>query len=117
MKIVTTSLKGFGGMTVIPKGTVELLLTLGTYPTSVVILMSFLIVKTPMEYNAIYNRPLLNTISAIPSTYYKFIKCTINQGIEYANGDWQALRKYYVDSIQEKSSSSVMMLDVEPPKR
>lgn len=58
LKAVSTSLQGFGGATVIPEGVVELPVTLGTYPTSVVILINFLVIKTSVVYNAIYGRPL-----------------------------------------------------------
>ncbi|XP_022843353.1 uncharacterized protein LOC111366904 [Olea europaea var. sylvestris] len=56
---------------VILEGTVELPITLGTHPTTVVIVASFLVVKTPMAYNAIYSRLLLNVAGAIPSTYHQ----------------------------------------------
>lgn len=46
LKIITTHLQGFEGMTV-PKEIIELSVMLGTYPTSVVILMRFLVLKTP----------------------------------------------------------------------
>ncbi|XP_022858608.1 uncharacterized protein LOC111379468 [Olea europaea var. sylvestris] len=74
LKVVTTPLQGFGGATVIPEGTVELSVTLGTYPVTVVIVTNFLVVKTPMAYNAIYGRPLLNAASAVPSTYHQIMK-------------------------------------------
>lgn len=43
----------YGRVAVIPEGTVELPVTLGTYPTGVMILAKFLVAKTPMAYNAI----------------------------------------------------------------
>ncbi|KAL2475698.1 Uncharacterized protein Adt_36434 [Abeliophyllum distichum] len=60
LRSVTTHLQGFGGATVIPEGTIELSVTLGTYPASITIVTKFLVVKTHMAYNAIYGRPLLN---------------------------------------------------------
>lgn len=66
LEMVTTLLQGFRGATVIPEGTVELPITLGTYLTIVVILTSFLVVKTPIAYNAIYGQPLLNAAGAVP---------------------------------------------------
>ncbi|XP_022867929.1 uncharacterized protein LOC111387585 [Olea europaea var. sylvestris] len=54
LKMVTTPLLGFGGARVIPEGTVEFSVTLGTYLATVVIVTNFLVVKTPMAYNAIY---------------------------------------------------------------
>ncbi|XP_022849864.1 uncharacterized protein LOC111371950 [Olea europaea var. sylvestris] len=116
LKTVTTSLQGFGGATVILEGTVDLSVTLGTYPTTVVIVASFLAIKTPMAYNVIYGRPLLNAVEAIPSTYHKVMKFPTNRGVDCVRGDQQASRKCYVDSISIKGAPSVMMLEVEPLK-
>ncbi|KAL2534459.1 Uncharacterized protein Adt_07810 [Abeliophyllum distichum] len=74
IKPVTTPLHGFGGATVIPEGTIELLVTLGTYPASVVIMTSFLLVKAHMAYNAISGRPLLNAARAVIYTYHQVLK-------------------------------------------
>ncbi|KAL2480127.1 Uncharacterized protein Adt_33093 [Abeliophyllum distichum] len=69
IKPVTTPLHGFGGATVIPDGTIQLPMTLGTYPTSVVIMTSFLLVKAPMAYNVFYGHPLLNAARAVGLWY------------------------------------------------
>ncbi|XP_022883333.1 uncharacterized protein LOC111400126 [Olea europaea var. sylvestris] len=116
LKTVNTPLQGFGGVTVILEGTMELPVTLSTYPTAVVIVTSFLIVKTPMAYNAIYGRPLLNADGAIPSTYHQVMKFPTSWGIGCVRGDQQASRKCYVDSISVKGTPSIMMLEIEPPK-
>ncbi|XP_022843447.1 uncharacterized protein LOC111367002 [Olea europaea var. sylvestris] len=47
LTMVTTPLQGFGGATVISEGTVELPVTLDTYPATMVIVTNFLVVKTP----------------------------------------------------------------------
>lgn len=65
-----TPLQGFIGATMIPDETVELRITLGTYSTTELMMTSFLVVKILMSYNAIYGQPLLNTASAVPSTYH-----------------------------------------------
>ncbi|KAL2533610.1 Uncharacterized protein Adt_06961 [Abeliophyllum distichum] len=70
LRLVTTLLQGFGGATVTPEGTIELPVTLGTYLASITIVTKFLVVKTPMAYNAIYGRPLLNAAGAVVSTYH-----------------------------------------------
>ncbi|CAI9759472.1 unnamed protein product [Fraxinus pennsylvanica] len=100
LKAVSTPLLGFRGATVIPEGVVELPVTLGTYPVRVVILMNFLVVKTPMTYNAIYGRPLLNAAGANPSTYYQVMKFSTSRGVGCVKGDQQFSRKCYVNSIQ-----------------
>ncbi|XP_022883252.1 uncharacterized protein LOC111400002 [Olea europaea var. sylvestris] len=93
LKMVTTSLQGLGGATVIPEGTVELSVTLGMYSATVVIVTNFLVVKTPMAYNAIYGRPLLNAVGAVPSTYHQVMKFPTSRGNGSVRGDQQASRK------------------------
>ncbi|XP_022865363.1 uncharacterized protein LOC111385218 [Olea europaea var. sylvestris] len=93
---------GFGRATVIPEGTVELPVTLGIYPTAMVIVVSFLVVKTLMAYNAIYGRPLLNVTGAILSTYQQVMKFPTSRGIGCLRGDQEASKKCYVDNILVK---------------
>ncbi|KAL2525695.1 Uncharacterized protein Adt_10749 [Abeliophyllum distichum] len=87
IKLVTTPLHGFGGATVIPEGTIKLLVTLGTYPASVVIMTSFLLVKDPMAYNLIYGHPLLNATRALVSTYRQVMKFSTSRGVGCVRGD------------------------------
>ncbi|XP_022875681.1 uncharacterized protein LOC111394141 [Olea europaea var. sylvestris] len=81
LKIVTTPLQGFRGATVISERTVELPVTLSTYPIAVIIVASFLVIKISMAYNEIYNRPLLNVARAIPSTYHRVMKFSTTRGV------------------------------------
>ncbi|KAL2467122.1 Ribonuclease H [Abeliophyllum distichum] len=113
IKHVTTPLHGFGGATVIPEGTIELPVTLGTYPASVIIMTSFILVKAPMAYNAIYGRLLLNAARAVVSTHHQVMKFPTSRGVGCVRGDQQVSRRCYVDSISIKNT--VMMLDLERP--
>ncbi|KAL2470319.1 Uncharacterized protein Adt_38455 [Abeliophyllum distichum] len=113
IKPVTTPLHGFGGATVIPEGTIELPVTLDTYPASVIIMTSFILVKAPMAYNAIYGRPLLNAARAVVSTHHQVMKFPTSRGVGCVRGDQQVSRRCYVDSISIKNT--VMMLDLERP--
>ncbi|XP_022872613.1 uncharacterized protein LOC111391599 [Olea europaea var. sylvestris] len=115
-KMVTTSLQGFRGATVIPKGTVKLPITLGTYPATVVIVTNFLVVKTPIVYNIIYGRPLLNVDGAVSSTHHQIMKFPTSREVGSVQEDQHASRKCYVDSIQAKGSPPIKMLDVELPR-
>ncbi|KAL2526109.1 Uncharacterized protein Adt_11163 [Abeliophyllum distichum] len=113
IKPVTAPLHGFGGVTIIPEGTIELPVTLGTYPASVVIMTSFLLVKAPIAYNAIYGRPLLNASRAVVFTYHQVMKFPTSRRVGCVRGDQQALKRCYVDNILIKNT--VMMLDLEQP--
>ncbi|KAL2455272.1 Uncharacterized protein Adt_47359 [Abeliophyllum distichum] len=114
IKNVTPPLYEFVGATIIPEGAIELPVTLGTYPTSVVIMTNFLLVKAPMAYNVIYGCPLLNAARAVVFVYYQLMKFSTSRGVGCVRGDQQASRRCYVDSILLKNT--VMMLDFEQPK-
>ncbi|KAL2480663.1 Uncharacterized protein Adt_33629 [Abeliophyllum distichum] len=72
---------------------------------------SFLLVKAPMAYNAIYGYPLLNAARAVVSTYHQVMKFSTSRGVGCVRGDQQASRRCYVDSISIKNT--IMMLDLE----
>ncbi|KAL0352561.1 UNVERIFIED_CONTAM: hypothetical protein Scaly_1644800 [Sesamum calycinum] len=65
---VDTSLYGFAGEVVHPRGMVSLRLTLGTTPLWKTCLLKFLVVDIPSAYNVILGRPTLNAFRAIIST-------------------------------------------------
>ncbi|KAL2226722.1 UNVERIFIED_CONTAM: hypothetical protein Sindi_2030900 [Sesamum indicum] len=71
---VNTSLYGFAGEVVHPKGIVSLPLTLGTGVGQRTCLLRFLVVDTPSAYNVILGRPTLNAFQAVISTYHMKIK-------------------------------------------
>lgn len=57
LKTMITTIQDFGGTTMIPKGTLELLVTLGTYLMFVVIMTSFLVFKTPINLSSDHEVP------------------------------------------------------------
>ncbi|KAL2460458.1 Uncharacterized protein Adt_43878 [Abeliophyllum distichum] len=71
---VITPLHRIGRAIIVPEEIIELIVTLGTYPASIVIMTSFLLVKAHTVYNVIYGRPLLNTARLVVSTYHPVVK-------------------------------------------
>ncbi|KAL0433274.1 UNVERIFIED_CONTAM: hypothetical protein Slati_2661700 [Sesamum latifolium] len=57
---VNTSLYGFAGEVVHPRGLISLPLTLGIGPTQKTCILKFLVVDVPSAYNVILGRPTLN---------------------------------------------------------
>ncbi|KAL0416428.1 UNVERIFIED_CONTAM: hypothetical protein Slati_3474700 [Sesamum latifolium] len=57
---VNTSLYGFTGEVVHPRGLISLPLTLGTGPAQRTCVLKFLVVDVPSAYNVILGRPILN---------------------------------------------------------
>ncbi|XP_022845324.1 uncharacterized protein LOC111368326 [Olea europaea var. sylvestris] len=92
LKAVKTPPQGFGGEVIILEGIVELPLTLGTGNTQVTEIIPFQVVNTPMAYNIILGRPLLNKIRAIVLTFHLAMKFPTGHGIGVVRGDQTAAR-------------------------
>ncbi|XP_022894014.1 uncharacterized protein LOC111408496 [Olea europaea var. sylvestris] len=71
---VVANFEGFGGGVIIPEGIVKLPLTLGFGNIQVMEITPFQVVNTPMAYNIILGRPLLNKIQAIVSIFHLAMK-------------------------------------------
>ncbi|KAL0420909.1 UNVERIFIED_CONTAM: hypothetical protein Slati_3113800 [Sesamum latifolium] len=71
---VNTSLYGFAGKVVHPRGMASLLLTLGAGVAQRTYMLKFLVVDVPSAYNIILGRPTLNAFQAVISTYHMKIK-------------------------------------------
>ncbi|KAL0409684.1 UNVERIFIED_CONTAM: hypothetical protein Sradi_1902800 [Sesamum radiatum] len=78
---VNTSLYGFAGEVVHPRGMVSLPLTMGKGTTRKTCLLKFLVVDVPSAYNVIPGRPMLNTFQAVVSTYHMKIKFPTPGGV------------------------------------
>ncbi|XP_022897729.1 uncharacterized protein LOC111411427 [Olea europaea var. sylvestris] len=78
---------GFGGGVIIPEGIVELPFTLGSGNIQVTEFTPFQVDNTPMAYNIILGRPLLNKIQAIVSTFHLAMKFPTSHGIGVLGGD------------------------------
>ncbi|KAL0336472.1 UNVERIFIED_CONTAM: hypothetical protein Sradi_4859100 [Sesamum radiatum] len=78
LEVVETSLYGFTGDVVHPRGMVSLPLTLGTTPLQKTCLLKFLVVDIPSAYNVILGRPMLNTFRAMISMYHMKIKFPVS---------------------------------------
>ncbi|KAL0458848.1 UNVERIFIED_CONTAM: hypothetical protein Slati_0512000 [Sesamum latifolium] len=81
LEAVDTSLYGFAGEVVHPRGMISLPLTLGTFPLRKTYLLKFLVVDIPSAYNIILGRPTLNAFRAIISTYHMKIKFSVIGGV------------------------------------
>ncbi|GAV68190.1 hypothetical protein CFOL_v3_11693, partial [Cephalotus follicularis] len=72
--------------------------------------MTFLVVDTPIPYNAIVGRPGLNLMEAIVSTRHLLMKFTTRFGVGEVRGDQQAARQCYKTAISELRG------DIEPER-
>ncbi|KAL0395198.1 UNVERIFIED_CONTAM: hypothetical protein Slati_4486000 [Sesamum latifolium] len=98
---VNTSLYGFTGEVVHPRGMVSLPLTMGRGTMQKTCLLKFLVVDLPSAYNVILGRPMLNTFQAVISTYHMKIKFPTPGGVGEVQEDPLQSRKCYVEAIRK----------------
>ncbi|XP_022876946.1 uncharacterized protein LOC111395176 [Olea europaea var. sylvestris] len=113
LKAVKTPLQGFGNGVIILEGIVELPLTLGSGNTQVTEITPFQVVNTPMAYNIILGRPLLNKIQAIVSTLHLAMKFPTGHGIGVVREDQTAARQCYVTSIRGMNIDVMQLSNLE----
>jgi len=71
----------FGGMKVLPVGTISLPVVVGSYPRQINKEVNFLIVDYSSSYNAIIGQPTLNSWRVATFTYHFFVKFPTKYGI------------------------------------
>lgn len=97
---IGTDLIGFTGDRLIPKGYIEMQITLGTNSLKRTENAKFTVVEIPSAYNIILGKPTLNTFGAVVSTPHlvmKFFHST--NRVVAVRGDQRAARKCYNISL------------------
>ncbi|KAL0430967.1 UNVERIFIED_CONTAM: hypothetical protein Sradi_0722700 [Sesamum radiatum] len=112
---VNTSLYGFVGEVVHPRGMISLPLRLGTGPTRKTFMLTFFVVDIPSDYNAILGRPTVNAFQAIIFMYHMKIKFPTPEGVGEVQGDPLQSRKYYVEAIRKQQKRSLTEVLKEAP--
>jgi hypothetical protein len=92
-------LVGFAGEQVMPLGSIELQVTVGSSPTQKTIPIRFLIVDQPSAYNAIFGRTAQAELKAITSIPHLKMKFPTNDGVGEVRGEQKAARKCYNVSL------------------
>ncbi|KAL0405124.1 UNVERIFIED_CONTAM: hypothetical protein Slati_3826300 [Sesamum latifolium] len=116
---VNTSLYGFAGEVVHPRGLISLPLTLGTWRTRRTCILKFLVVDVPSAYNVILGRPTLNAFQAVISMYHMKIKFPTLGGIGEVQGDPLQSRRCYVEAVRkgQKRNSNEILKEAPSSKR
>ena len=94
------SLLGFGGTKVFPLGAITLSVTAGDYPQQITKDVTFLVVDYSSAYNAILERPTLNSWKAVTSTYHLMIKFPTEYGVGELQGNQIAARECYIAMLE-----------------
>ncbi|KAL0448709.1 UNVERIFIED_CONTAM: hypothetical protein Slati_1427300 [Sesamum latifolium] len=98
---VNTSLYGFAGEVVHPRGMISLPLTLGAGTTRKTCMLKFLVVDVPSAYNVILGRPTLTAFQAVISIYHMKIKFSTPGGVGEVQGDHLQSRKCYIEAVHK----------------
>ncbi|XP_059654529.1 uncharacterized protein LOC132301280 [Cornus florida] len=104
-------LVGFTGDKVYPLGAVIFLVTAGTSPKQVTVMVNFLVVDCPSVYNVILGRATLNSMRAITSTYHLLMRFPTEHGVGELRGDQSIARECYVASLKEKRQQEALIVD------
>ncbi|KAL0454686.1 UNVERIFIED_CONTAM: hypothetical protein Slati_0807800 [Sesamum latifolium] len=104
---VNSSLYGFAGEVVHPRGMISLLLTLKMEPTQKIRVLKFLVVDVSSAYNVILGRFTLNALQAIISLYHMKIKFSTLGGVQKVRGDPLQSRKCYVEAVRKGQKRSL----------
>ncbi|KAL0462009.1 UNVERIFIED_CONTAM: hypothetical protein Slati_0088500 [Sesamum latifolium] len=98
---VNTSLYGFAGEVVHPRGMISLPLTMGAGTTRKTCMLKFLVVDVPSAYNVILGRPTLTAFQAVISIYHMKIKFPNPGGVGEVQSDHLRSRKCYVEAVRK----------------
>ena len=98
--LVNAPLVGFGEMRVFPNSDVTLSITVGDYPQQITKEVTFLVVDCWSAYNAILERPTLNSWKAVTSTYHLMIKFPTDYGVGELCGNQVAARECYIAMLE-----------------
>ena len=97
---MTSLLYGFIGDSVIPEGTIKLVVTLGETPRTVTVRIDFPVVKCPLAFNGVLGRPLLKALKAAMSIHCLTIKFPTTARIGQVQGRQCDSRECYHKSLE-----------------
>ena len=82
----TSSLYGFTGDYVIPRGKIKLVVIVGEYLRISTMMTEFLVVDCPSTFNGVIGIPLLKALKAVTSIYHLMMKFSTVKGNRQVRG-------------------------------
>ena len=104
-------LVGFEGTRVLPLGVITLSVVVGDYPQQITKDVTFLVINCSSAYNAILERPTLNSWKAVISTYHLMIKFPTDYGVGELRGNQVAVRECYVAMMEIDDHLQAMSIE------
>jgi hypothetical protein len=104
-------LVGFTSDKICPVGIITLPITVDTYPKQISKTVDFLVVNCPSAYNTIIERPTLNWLRAVTSTYHFLLKFPTEHGIGEVRGDQITVRECYLASLGAEGENQTMTIE------
>ena len=111
LRLMYSPLVGFGGTKVQLMGTITLPMVVGAHPQQVTRDVNFLVVDCSSSYNAIIERPTLNSWKAVTSTYHLSVKFPTEYRVGEVQGDQLATRECYFAMLA--MDEQVQMMNIE----
>ena len=96
----TSPLYGFTGNSVIPEGTIKLVITLGEPPWAVTVVINFFAMKCSLAFNEVLGRPLLRALKAVTSIHCLTMKFPTAAGIGQVRGRQHDSKECYSKSLK-----------------
>ncbi|XP_064950571.1 uncharacterized protein LOC135611986 [Musa acuminata AAA Group] len=96
---LASSLTGFMGDFVSPLETTLLPITIGEEPRTETIMTTFIVVDLPSAYNVILDRPTLNKLKAVISTYHHALKFLTSSRVGVVRSDPKESRQCYLTAV------------------
>ncbi|TXG52679.1 hypothetical protein EZV62_021848 [Acer yangbiense] len=99
MHLAHTPLFGFTRDSTVPKGIIELPITVGQHLRTIMRMVNFLVVDIPSAYNKEIGRPGLSGIKVVASIYHLCMKFPTAYGIRIVKGSQKEARDCYNTAI------------------
>ncbi|XP_064987292.1 uncharacterized protein LOC135626032 [Musa acuminata AAA Group] len=99
LTLMGSALIGFMGDSISPLGTTILPVTIEEEPRDKTIMTTFIVVDLPSTYNVILDRPTLNKLKAVVSTYHRAIKFPTSAGVRESRSDAGESRQCYLIAV------------------
>ena len=100
LTLSTSPLYGFIGESVIPEGTIKLVVTLGEPPPMTTVVIDFLEVNYSSTFNEVLGRPLLRALKVVTSIHCRTIKFPTIAGTGEVQGRQRDSRECYNRSLK-----------------